>query len=205
VAPAAPGLSLLDSGCGTGYYLSRMLEQRVDWRALALDVSVDAVALATRAAHSPGVVADVWQALPVRDGRADVVLCVFAPRNVSEFARVLAPGGRLIVVTPSRNHLRQLRDAGRVIGMQEDKLAHLDGTLAPTFRLERREALEYDVVLDDAEVSSLASMGPSGHHAMSDGRTDVGADVGAEGPGDVQRSDGSTVTVAVDVSAYSPA
>jgi len=191
VAPHTPGLRILDSGCGTGYYLACLLERRDDWQALALDVSVDAVAVATRTADSPGLVADVWQPLAVRDRRADVVLCVFAPRNVSEFARVLDTEGRLIVVTPARSHLEQLRDAGRVIGMQEDKLAHLDATLGGAFRLDRRESLEYAVELDGAEVDSLASMGPSGHHGPVDGP-----------PGSPQ-ADRTTVTVAVDVSSYS--
>ena len=193
MTPRDPGLSLLDSGCGTGYYLAGLLDRREGWQALALDVSVDAVAVATRTADSPGLVADVWQPLAVRDGRADVVLCVFAPRNVSEFARVLDTGGRLIVVTPARSHLEQLRDAGRVIGMQEDKLAHLDATLGGSFRLDRRESLEYDVKLDSAEVDSLASMGPSGHHGPVDGSAGT------------QASDRTTVTVAVDVSSYSQA
>ena len=191
MAPHEAGLNLLDSGCGTGYYLAGLLERRDDWRALALDVSVDAVAVATRTADSPGLVADVWQPLAVRDDRADVVLCVFAPRNVSEFARVLSAEGRLVVVTPALNHLEQLRDAGRVIGIQDDKLAHLDASLAGPFRLERRESLEYRVRLDDAELDSLASMGPSGHHET------VG------GPAGDEPNDHTTVTIAVDVSSYS--
>ena len=156
------------------------------------------MAAATRAAHSPGVVADVWRPLPVRDDRADVVLCVFAPRNVPEFARVLAPGGRLVVVTPARQHLGQLRDAGRMIGMQEDKLAHLDASLAEGFRLERRESLAYDVALEEHEVDSLTSMGPTGHHTIG-GSGGGAADSQAPRTGPSTRT---TVTVAVDVSLY---
>jgi len=125
------------------------------------------------------------------------VLCVFAPRNVSEFARVLSAAGRLVVVTPAHNHLEQLRDAGRVIGMQDDKLGHLDATLAASFRLERRQSLEYEVHLDDADVQSLASMGPSGHHAIAERVPD---DPDADRAAGVDRT---AVTIAVDVSAYS--
>jgi len=202
VAPQDPHLSLLDSGCGTGYYLARLLERRTDWQALALDVSVDAVAQAARAARSPGVVADVWQPLPVRDGRADVVLCVFAPRNVPEFARVLAPEGRLVVVTPAQSHLEQLRDAGRVIGMQADKLAHLDATLVSSFVVDRRESLQYTVELTGDEVDSLASMGPSGHHHAQGASRGSGDGAGALG---AAASALTPVTVAVDVSVYRPA
>jgi 23S rRNA (guanine745-N1)-methyltransferase len=189
--PTAARQSIVDSGCGTGYYLSELLARRDDWRALALDVSVDAVAMAVRSAggNTAGVVADVWQALPVRDDSADVVLCVFAPRNAAEFARTLRPHGRLVVVTPAENHLVQLRESGRVIGMQGDKLAHLDGALDGFFALDARRRLEYDVDLLPHEVQSLAGMGPSGHHTP------------AQAPPAAERT---PVTVAVDVSSYRP-
>jgi 23S rRNA (guanine745-N1)-methyltransferase len=191
LTPAGDDLRLLDSGCGTGYYLGALLERRTGWDALALDVSVDAVAIATRAAAVPGLVADIWQPLPVRDERADVVLCVFAPRNAHEFARVLSPAGRLVVVTPAAEHLVQLRERGRLIGMQADKLAHLDAALGERFELERRESLAYDVSLDAQEVAALATMGPSGHHERSAG------DGAAH-----DSTERTTVTVAVDVSVY---
>jgi 23S rRNA (guanine745-N1)-methyltransferase len=132
-------------------------------------------------------VSDVWRPLPLRDARVDVVLCVFAPRNAAEFARVLRPGGRLIVVTPAERHLVQLRDGGLVIGLQPDKLGHLDATLDAEFALVDRAALEYDAELSGRDIRSLVAMGPSGHHAAF--LADETAD--------------STVTVAVDVSTYS--
>jgi 23S rRNA (guanine745-N1)-methyltransferase len=184
--PDDAGRSILDSGCGTGYYLARVLESRPDWEPLALDVSADAVAMAVRATGSAGVVSDVWRPLPVRDARADVVLCVFAPRNPDEFARVLRTEGRLVVVTPAPSHLVQLRDSGRLIGIQPDKLGHLDATLEERFTLLDRRSLEYDVELGDSDIQNLAGMGPSGHHAGLDA------------------TEASSVTVSVDVSVYGP-
>jgi 23S rRNA (guanine745-N1)-methyltransferase len=191
VLPQAPALEVLDSGCGTGYYLERILAALPHTRALELDVSVDAVAAAVRATGQPGLVADVWRPLPVRDDRADVVLCVFAPRNSPEFARVLRDGGSLVVVTPAAEHLHQLRDEGRVIGMQDDKLGHLDAALAAEFALQRRERLAYDLELSEAEIGALSGMGPSGHHATS------GTPHSPAGQPTTR-----TVNVAVDVSVY---
>ena len=51
--------------------------------------------------RAAAVVCDVWRGLPIADGCADLVLDVFAPRNGAEFARVLRPGGTLVVVTPA--------------------------------------------------------------------------------------------------------
>jgi 23S rRNA (guanine745-N1)-methyltransferase len=193
LVPRAPGGSILDSGCGTGYYLESLLRSRPTWQALALDVSPDAVAMAVRSTGAVGVVTDVWRPLPVRSGRADVVMCVFAPRNADEFARILAPGGLLVVVTPAERHLRELREAGRVIGIQPDKASRLDLALSERFDLVERRSLEYVVSLDETEVRSLAGMGPSGHH---DARGAAHSEQGVDAT--------SAVTVAVDASVYRP-
>lgn len=114
------------------------------------------------------------------------MLCVFAPRNSAEFARVLSPGGRLVVVTPRQNHLAELRDAGEVIGIQADKLDALDATLATDFMLEVRTSLEYTRDLDATARTLVATMGPSGHHVRE------------------RVTFGGTVTIAVDLSVYTP-
>jgi len=182
----AEAVDIVDSGCGTGHYAAELLARRPSTRLLELDVSLDAVTLAVRATGAPGVVADVWRPLPVRSGRADAVLCVFAPRNAHEFARVLRPGGVLVVVTPAPAHLKQLRERGRIIGIQPDKLDHLDETLGGEFALLRRESASFDLELTETEIDDLAAMGPSGHH---EAHPEPAAGV-------------TTVTVAVDVSLY---
>ena len=185
--PRSPAVRIIDSGCGTGYYLSRVLSERADASALALDASPAAVSMAVTnsSARSTGLVADVWSPLPVRSGIADAVLCVFAPRDASEFARVLVPEGRLLVVTPRENHLQELRASGAMIGIQPDKLGALDDALAAEFALGHREALEYTIDLDVDDQLLAAAMGPSGHHERT-----------------VVPVDSQVVTVAVDLSVY---
>jgi len=86
---------VLDAGCGTGYYLRQVLSHLPEARGLALDRASAAVRLATRSSERiNGLVADTWQALPVRDGVSDVVLNIFSPRNPPEFQRVLSPEAR---------------------------------------------------------------------------------------------------------------
>ena len=186
VVPRSPGVRILDSGCGTGYYLARLLAERPAAAALALDASTDAVAMTIVETGASGLVADVWQPSAVRDAAADVVLCVFAPRNSAEFARVLAPGGRLVVVTPRENHLEELRNTGELIGIQPDKLASLDAGLAASFELVDRRSLEYPRDLDVTARTLVAAMGPTGHHDRESPKT------------------GGTITVAVDLSVYAP-
>jgi len=184
LADGEPGLRILDSGCGTGYYLAHLLDTRPGTTALAVDASTDAVAMTVAQTGASGLVADVWQPSAVRDDAVDVVLCVFAPRNAAEFARVLAPGGRLVVVTPRENHLEQLRATGELIGIQPDKLAALDAGLGELFELVDRQSIDYRRELDVTARTLVAAMGPSGHHNL-------------EAP-----TAGGPITIAVDVSVY---
>jgi 23S rRNA (guanine745-N1)-methyltransferase len=85
---------ILEAGAGTGHHLARVLDAVDGAHGLASDISVAAIRRAARAhPRMAAIVADTWQGLPVRSGAVDAVLCVFAPRNRDEFARVLAPGG----------------------------------------------------------------------------------------------------------------
>ena len=181
--PQTP-VSVVDAGTGTGYYLARVLRQSAGSDALALDASSAAVVRAIAATGAAGLVADTWQPLAIRDDRADVLLCVFAPRNSSEFSRILRSDGLLVVVTPGPNHLRELREAGLVIGMQEDKRERLEQSLGAMFELTSLTELSYQIELDTESAHNLTTMGPSGHHAA----TGVWA--------------GGLITVEVDVTAW---
>lgn len=165
--PRSRPLEIVDAGSGTGHYLAHLLSRGPDRRGLALDASSVAVAMSVATAHSPGLVADTWKLLPVRTDRADAILCVFAPRNASEFARILRPTGSLVVVTPGPRHLTELRESGVVIGMQENKQDALARGLGEHFQCTDRTALEYSVHISAEDGDDLASMGPSGHHERS--------------------------------------
>jgi 23S rRNA (guanine745-N1)-methyltransferase len=161
----------VDLGAGTGYYLAALLREheRHAWRGVALDTSRPALRRATRAhPRIAAVLCDVWQELPVRDGWAELVLDVFAPRNAAEIGRVLAPGGTLLVVTPTPNHLSELVDALGLLDVGADKQARLHDALAPRLEPVAARTLELAMELDRDEVSSLVSMGPSARHLAPD-------------------------------------
>ncbi|NYJ19281.1 methyltransferase domain-containing protein [Glaciibacter psychrotolerans] len=160
---------VLDVGCGTGYYLTGVLDAVPGACALALDISPAAVGRTVRRGgetRSPvdGLVADVWSPLPIADAAADLILNVFAPRNAAEFARVLRTDGVLVVVIPQPSHLRELRAAGLALGLQNDKAAHLIDGLAVHFRMESRQELSFQMSLTASEIAALVGMGPSAHH-----------------------------------------
>jgi 23S rRNA (guanine745-N1)-methyltransferase len=164
-AIAQPGGCVVDLGAGTGFYLAHVLKRFPGVAGVALDSSRHALRRAARAHAAIGaVVCDVWRPLPVRDGVALAVLDVFSPRNAPEMARVLAPGGVAVVVTPTPRHLVELVEPLGLLTVGDDKPQRLQDTVGAALALERREALEWTMALSRPEAAALAGMGPSAHH-----------------------------------------
>jgi 23S rRNA (guanine745-N1)-methyltransferase len=162
---------ILDLGAGPGWYLARLVDRFPEHVGLALDLSKQALRRAARAHPRIGAVAcDTWRGLPVRDAVAALVLSVFAPRNGSEIARVLQPGGALLVVTPTGRHLAELVSAFGLLTVDERKEERLAAELGADLDLERRTELEWPLALAPSDVANAVAMGPSAHHAPAGGR-----------------------------------
>ena len=105
---------VLEVGCGWGE-LAEWVGRETGAEVTAIDLSPRMVELA-REGGVAARVADV-QDLPFADGEFDVAIAAWMlyhvpdlDRAVSELARVLRPGGRLVVATNSRSHLLELRE-----------------------------------------------------------------------------------------------
>ncbi|MBG6226049.1 23S rRNA (guanine745-N1)-methyltransferase [Arthrobacter sp. CAN_A2] len=167
----APAVAL-DAGAGTGYYLEALAAAVPGLFPVALDLSK--IALRRAARRLPGgvsIVWDVWRPLPLADASVGVLLNVFAPRNPGEFVRVLAPGGRLVVVTPRPGHLAGLEEVGPLLSVPaqkaDDVLAAFAGALVET----GREDLDYTMSLPRDLARSALVMGPAARHQGPGGTT----------------------------------
>lgn len=164
--PDVPPGSIIDLGAGTGWYLARLLDGLPGRIGLALDLSKHALRRAARAHPRIAAVAcDAWRPLPVRDSVADLVLSVFAPRNAPEIARVLRPGGALVVTTPTERHLRELVERLGLLTVDERKRERLATTLDAHLELARRKEHEWPLELTPGDVANAVAMGPSARHA----------------------------------------
>jgi 23S rRNA (guanine745-N1)-methyltransferase len=158
-----PGL-VLDLAGGTGYYLARVLDALGGRLGACADLSAPALRRAARA-HPRAVAlgADAWQPLPLADGAAAVVLSVFGPRNPAEIRRVLSSGGALVVATPGGGHLRELREALGLIGIDERKSERLADAYGD-YAVAAVTPVRYQLHLDHADLTDLVAMGPNARH-----------------------------------------
>jgi 23S rRNA (guanine745-N1)-methyltransferase len=164
-AGGAPDGAVADIGAGTGQHLARVLDAMPERIGLALDASSAALRRAARAhPRAAAVGADAWRELPLRDGAAALILSVFAPRNPTEMARVLAPGGSLLAATPTTRHLYELVGPLGLLSVPEDKADRLDAQVGSHFELSERRPVEYSMFLTRDEAAQIVRMGPSAWH-----------------------------------------
>ena len=105
----AGNITLLDAGCGEGWWLHTLLSQDPSRTGIGVDISRDAIFQATNW-ETPAlwVVGDVRR-LPVQDASVDVLLDVLTPAAYGEFSRALKPDGLLIKVYPGTHYLQEIR------------------------------------------------------------------------------------------------
>lgn len=169
-APLAADPTVLEVGAGTGYYLAHTLDSIVGARGVGLDISVPAAKhLAKSHSRVGAIVADVWAGLPVRDESIHAITDVFAPRNPAEFARVLAPGGEVVVLLAHQGHLDELREPLGILGVEAGKLermleqaqGHLELAADP-------QLIEFPMRLERDAIAAQVGMSPSARHIEAD-------------------------------------
>lgn len=160
---------ILDVGCGEGHALSRIAGAARDrglTAALAgCDVSRDAARMTAKA--NPGAcvfTADVWRRIYMPAAAVAVLVNVFAPRNWSEFARLVAPGGTVIVVVPQADHLAEARQRLALLDIPAGKADDIAQRSREHFELLATVPIEAPLELDARAVGDLARMTPNYWH-----------------------------------------
>jgi len=146
---ASPADTVLDAGCGDGFYLSNIARlTRCDGH--GVDISTPAVdAAARRYPECEWIVANADRFLPYSDSSFSIVLSITARMNPSEFRRVLRPDGRLVIGLPAPDDLVELRGAGR------DRVDRTVQEFAQDFTLVDRRRVTTAADLDAAGVRDV--------------------------------------------------
>jgi 23S rRNA (guanine745-N1)-methyltransferase len=171
--PAAP-LSCLDAGCGEGYYLRELAAGINDDRQLRLagvDISKWAVQAAARQSRQVNWLVASNAQLPVASHSIDRLLCLFGFPTFAEFARVVKPGGELLLAEAGPAHLQQLREMiyPELKPLQAKPLPIADG-----FQAVAEELIGFDLALNTPQaIADLLAMTPHMHRATPEGRSNV--------------------------------
>ncbi len=111
---AENGISLIDAGCGEGYYTEEIFrslrENNIKARLGGLDISKSAVDLAAKRKQEniEYAVSSVFH-IPAADKSIDISLSVFSPICLKEFYRILRKNGLFYMVIPDTMHLWELK------------------------------------------------------------------------------------------------
>lgn len=156
IESSAQPLTLLDSGCGEGYYLQQLGQDKAAVCGFGLDISREAVKLAARQYPDKQWVVASSFSLPVQDNSVDRVLRVFAPGDDAELRRVLRVDGEFWCVAPGPEHLLQLKS------QLYDRVQHHKEPAVPAGFVElSRDRLQFAMELNSAEqVEQLLGMTP---------------------------------------------
>ncbi len=182
LAAPAPGEKVLDVGCGTGTLAMAIKPWVGAGEVHGIDASPEMIQVAKVKAARDGSSIDfrvaLIEALPFPDASFDCAVAAWMlfhvpdlDRGLSELARVLRPGGRLVAVTNASEHLAELRaisgTAAWALVFSRENGADL---LARHFgHVERRDADGWVTIeSEDAVRAYVASIGPRAPRDLPD-------------------------------------
>lgn len=104
----APAQTVLDTGCGEGSHLARIMAEKKGI-GVGIDIAKEGILAASR--HYPEqiwCVGDLAKS-PFAKSSFDAILNMLSPANYEEFKRLLTPGGCVVKVVPQSRYLHELR------------------------------------------------------------------------------------------------
>jgi 23S rRNA (guanine745-N1)-methyltransferase len=160
-------VSILDAGCGEGFYLKRLKESLArspgapcSINYYGVDISKVAVRQATQRDKTMSWFVASIVDLPFAPGSLDIVLNVFSLADFGEFSRILRASGKLVIASPGPRHLNGLREIIYPVARE-----HAESTRAEQarglFSLADEKRINYQLELkSNREIMDLLSMTP---------------------------------------------
>ncbi len=151
--------TLLDAGCGEGFYTDALSHLLPKCLMIGVDLSKDAIySAAGRSSHAIYCVGDLNR-LPFIDDSFDVILNILSPASYINFERVLKRDGFLIKIMPGREYLQEIRS--RLPGNQTE----YDDSLVPDYLKQHMsmitlDRLHYTHPLSDKSYAHFLAMTP---------------------------------------------
>lgn len=154
--------SILDAGCGEGFYLKRLKEYLISRQVECYGIDISKYAISKAAQRSKTItwaVANIVD-LPFTTGSLDIVMNVFALAEFTEFSRVLKETGRLVIVTPGARHLNGLREIIYPVS-REHAQPEMNEKAKGLFNISTTKRVNYPLELKSAgDIMDLLAMTP---------------------------------------------
>lgn len=157
---ASSSFTILDIGCGNGYYTRNLKAPNAIGKKVGIDVSKTGISTAAKKDnHSTYIVSSAFN-LPIQDQSVDYILNVFAPIDLGEAHRVLKEEGKIIKVIPGENHMNEL-----AIQIYEDFKPHSTAIFDQVgehkgFEISEKKELSDVIKFSVEEIKELISMTP---------------------------------------------
>lgn len=148
--------NILDVGCGEGYYSAQVAVGFPGANLYGLDISKDAVRLASGRYKGNHWLCGTAAKLPF-DGGFDLMLSLFALTIPQEFRRVLTDNGIFIQVLAAEDHLLGLKEViyPELLFKEKDSVPDLPG-----FRRLSSRSLRFSFAVEEEQIGHLLSMTP---------------------------------------------
>ena len=164
---------IVDLGSGSGDTLAAVAAAR-PVQGVGIDLSTAATEFAARRFPDlTWVVANADRRLPVLDGSVQVVLSIHGRRNPGECARVLSPGGFLLIAVPAADDLIELREVVLGAGLRRERSDALLSGHDSWFVLKERSTTRDRIMLDRAGLLSLLQVTYRGARRASAARIEA--------------------------------
>lgn len=149
-------MSILDIGCGEGYYDGFLEKLKINYNLFGFDISKEAVRFASSKYKNGNFAVGSCFNMPVMSDAFDLAINIFAPMVESETARVLKKGGYFIYAVPGKNHLMGLKELlYENVYENEEKHTEYEG-----FEFLERHSVKNEITVDGEMGVNLFRMTP---------------------------------------------
>lgn len=165
LAQLAVGTHFLDTGCGEGSHLARIVAKCPEAIGVGIDIAKEGIIAAAKF-HTGCIwcVGDLAKS-PYNENSFDTIFNILSPANYDEFKRLLKPGGKVIKVVPQEGYLKELRQQAFADSEKERySNAQTVERFKESFEQVSVEHITYTVPLAPELVPNLLEMTPMGWH-----------------------------------------
>jgi len=148
--------TLLDLGCGEGYYSRQLLATIPTLELYGIDISKAAIIKAAAQDKIGNYSVASSDNIPLQQNSVNCIVKIYAPANEAELRRVLTNDGLLLTVTPAPRHLWQLREF-----IYDDVREHdTQDTTFEGFRMTSSNRFSYQICPSNIHRMALLQMTP---------------------------------------------